>query len=129
MRVQMIIKLSKDCQIVGEDGMQFVLQAREIVSDKAVGGKVSDRAGKLSGWRTKGYYGSLKQACDAAMRFSLIAAKGQPSIRALMAHMDAVAGRIERACEAVVTAKAAAELDGTVVPEDLDLDELFGKVG
>ena len=119
----MIIKLAKDCRIVGEDGIQFTLQVRERVSDKAVGGKVSDNAGELSGWKTKGYYGSLGQACQGVMKRVTLTKGGQVTVRDLMTHLEQLTRRIEQACEGVVSARAAAELNGQV--DAAVLDALF----
>ncbi len=116
----MIIKLSKDCRIVGEDGIQFTLQVRERVTDRAVGGRVSDRAGEMSGWKSKGYYGTLAAACHGVLKRVAITKKGECSVKDLVAHLDRVALRIEKACEGVVSARGAAELAGTVTAEELD---------
>ena len=123
----MIIKLSKDCRIAGEDGIQFTLQVRERITDRAVGGKVSDRAGEMSGWKTRGYYGTLAQACNAVLKRSLLTKRGEADVRKLVAHLDELTARIEAVCDGIVGAKGAAELDGTVLGDDLD--ELFSEAG
>ena len=121
----MIIKLSKDCRIAGEDGIQFTLQVRERITDRAVGGKVSDRAGEMSGWKTRGYYGTLAQACNAVLKRSLLTKRGEADVRKLVAHLDELTARIEAVCEGIVGAKGAAELQVTVLGDDLD--ELFSE--
>ena len=123
----MIIKLSKDCRIAGEDGIQFTLQVRERITDRAVGGKVSDRAGEMSNWKTRGYYGSLEQAFKAVLKRSVLTQRGEVDAKKLIVHLEAVTKRIEAVCEGLVGAAGAADMEGQVASEDLD--ELFAEVG
>lgn len=116
----MIIKLSKDCRIVGEDGIQFTLQIRKIVSDKPVKGKVSDRAGSLGEWKSEGYYGTLSQALNSTLKKSLMHSTRESNVKDLIHYLNQVTTRIEKACEGLLTARSAAEFDGTVVSEELD---------
>lgn len=121
----MIIKVSKDCRIEGSDGMQFILQVRERITDRAVGGRVSDRAGELSDWKNKGYYGNLGQVMGAILKRVVLTGSQKVTLQQLKDHVDRVAAHLERACEGVVTARSAAEMEGQVDIEGLD--ELFSE--
>jgi hypothetical protein len=123
----MIIKLSKDCRIEGSDGLQFVVQVREQITDKAVGGKVSEHAGELSGWRNRGYHGTLPQALNGVLKRTLVTGKQEVSVKQLIAYLDLVTQRLVRASEGVTSARAAAEMEGSVDPEEFDA--LFAEVG
>ena len=116
----MIIKLSKDCRIDASDGLQFTIQTRELITDRAVGGKVSKRAGELSEWKNRGYYGSLVQALNGVLRRTLVVDAHEVSVTQLRNHIDQVAAHLEKSCEGVVTARSAAELEGVVDIEGLD---------
>ena len=123
----MIIKVAKDCRVVADDGLQFVVQVRERIGDKSVGGKVSERAGELSDWRTRGYHGTLAQAMQSVLKLAIMSKSGEKNAKELIAYIETVARRIDQVCEGVVGARAAAELDGAVNADDLD--ELFAEVG
>ena len=109
----MIIKLAKDVRLKGEDGVQFTLQVLRTKGEESrdVGEKF---------WYTLGYYGDLQSAMKGVLKHSVLSGKAEVSGKQLAQHVDMVMARIVSACEGVMSAKSAADYDGTVTADALD---------
>jgi len=119
---KMVINLSKDCRVVGEDGIQFTLQVLRSKGPTLPNGKPCKRVGERY-WDGVGYYGTLSQAVSGALKHSLLERKGEVSTKELLAYLLAFESRVRGMCDAVCTASGSAAFEGEV--DAAELDSLF----
>lgn len=112
----MIICLSRTLRISAEDGQNYVLQRLHTRTE-------GEQAG-TSTWRNEGYYATLAQAAQAAIRKDLARGAVRMSATQLVESLNKAALRVAQVCEAAMSAAHAAEYEGEVVGEDFP-DELF----
>jgi hypothetical protein len=87
----MIVNLSLEMRVLGNDGICFELQR---VAKK---GSKSKDAG-ASSWKSIGYYSSLEQACNAAIAKGLCSDVDEASAKEIVAAIRSAAEMISRAC-------------------------------
>ena len=113
----MIVALSKKVRILAEDGRCFALVHLVERVKKSTGEKYED-------WESVGYYGTLRQAAQAALQKELFRLPGTVvKVGELVAALDRGSARIAEACDGAMEAAALAELEGLEgapeVPEEL----------
>lgn len=114
----MIVKLGKRCRIVATDSRQFELQ--ELVE------RTNKDTGEMKPtWSQRGYFGTLEQAANAALRKGFLArGKEARGTQELIVELHRVAKQIAIACEGAVGATQSAMLQGVVGSGD-DIEGLF----